>query len=188
KELKNNNLVLAKKITNPFLPPLKIYRNNYFLPLAFGVFNVQSATSTEAMFSGLFDQNFDPAKTVILADNQSETAAAEKDSIAEVKILERQNSLVKIQADFSHPGYLVLSQSFASGWKATVDGGKAEIVRADYAFGAVKVSAGKHQVIFSYQPLAYSLGKWLTGLTFGLILVYLFFSLIIKPGLNKWKQ
>ncbi len=49
-------------------------------------------------------------------------------------------------------GYLVLNDALVPGWSATVDGRAAPIVRADYAFRAVPVPAGDHDVMMRYSP------------------------------------
>jgi hypothetical protein len=49
-------------------------------------------------------------------------------------------------------GYLVLLDSFSSGWRATVDGRTAAIVRANGLFRAVRLVAGRHRVEFVYRP------------------------------------
>ena len=60
-------------------------------------------------------------------------------------------------------GFLVFDESFAPGWNAWVDGSPKPIFRADGLFMAVPLaSAGAHQVLFRYEPLAFRLGLFLT--------------------------
>ena len=49
-------------------------------------------------------------------------------------------------------GWLVMSDSLAPGVRARLDGEPVAVVRADYAFRAVRVPAGRHRVSFSYSP------------------------------------
>lgn len=48
-------------------------------------------------------------------------------------------------------GYLFASIPWSRGWSATLDGEKAQILKADTAFMAVPVSAGEHTVVFRYR-------------------------------------
>jgi len=49
-------------------------------------------------------------------------------------------------------GYLVLSDTWVPGWKATLDGRDVPVIRADFAFRAVKVPPGEHEVRMDYRP------------------------------------
>ncbi|MBX9687736.1 MAG: YfhO family protein, partial [Candidatus Obscuribacterales bacterium] len=62
---------------------------------------------------------------------------------------------IKIICDKKSEGYLVLTDVYYPGWQVYVDGEKAEIERANFAFRAVKLSAGKHELRFEYEPLSF---------------------------------
>lgn len=47
---------------------------------------------------------------------------------------------------------LVISQPYAPGWTATVDGRPATLLRADYAFDGLALTAGSHDVDLRYVP------------------------------------
>jgi hypothetical protein len=70
---------------------------------------------------------------------------------------------IRLEVDAARVGLLVLAVTDYPGWQATVDGRPAEIVRADHAFQAVAVPAGRHQVRFRYQPESFHRGLALTG-------------------------
>ncbi len=59
---------------------------------------------------------------------------------------------VVLDVTAASPGYLVLSDSFYPGWRATVDGAPTPIVRANVAMRAVWVERGRHAVVFRYDP------------------------------------
>jgi len=59
---------------------------------------------------------------------------------------------VTIRAALDAPGYLVLSDTWYPGWRATVNGEPADILRANYAFRAVWLEAGERVVEMTYHP------------------------------------
>ncbi|OGY47412.1 MAG: hypothetical protein A3J65_00065 [Candidatus Buchananbacteria bacterium RIFCSPHIGHO2_02_FULL_45_11b] len=177
RELTNGNLPLVKEIKRDFLPPLKIYQNKLVLPQIFAVFETLAAASQENALTLLFDQNFDPSKQIILAEKNagSINQAGEPVPASTISIKEKKSGEISLTADFSQIGYLFFSQNYDPGWQAKIDGQKAEIWRANYAYMAILAPAGKHEVIFYYQPLAYIIGKWIS--IFSLFLVLCLFSL-----------
>jgi uncharacterized membrane protein YfhO len=58
----------------------------------------------------------------------------------------------------------VLADTFYPGWRATVDGRPAEIVRANHAFRSVRLPAGRHEVRFRYESAWFRWGLVLAGL------------------------
>ena len=49
-------------------------------------------------------------------------------------------------------GVVVLSEIYYPGWTCTVDGQPTDIVRANYVLRAIKVPAGEHEVIMTFDP------------------------------------
>jgi hypothetical protein len=64
----------------------------------------------------------------------------------------------------STPSVVVIAQTYYPAWHAYVDGRPARLWRANYAFQAVEVPAGKHAVRLIYEDRAFYLGCALTGL------------------------
>ena len=58
---------------------------------------------------------------------------------------------VELSCDSPHGGYVVLLDSYAPGWTATVDGRDAPILRADLLVRAVKIDPGPHAIVFAYR-------------------------------------
>ncbi|MBI5701644.1 YfhO family protein [Candidatus Saganbacteria bacterium] len=74
------------------------------------------------------------------------------------KILEYKDQSLKVRTSSKKPAYLLLSDTYYPGWKATVDGKEAEIKKARPIFRAVKIPAGEHIVRFYYDPFSLKLG------------------------------
>ena len=82
------------------------------------------------------------------------------------RIVEYQNEKVTVEAEAKEPGWLLLLDSFYPGWKAEVDGHPVEIFRADGFFRAVRIPAGKHQIVFNYRPAILKKSVWISGIVF----------------------
>lgn len=65
---------------------------------------------------------------------------------------------IELETASDDPSYLVLTDTFDPGWRATVDGDEKPIRPAYVAFRAVFLQPGKHIVIFTYTPKYYREG------------------------------
>jgi uncharacterized membrane protein YfhO len=69
---------------------------------------------------------------------------------------------VQIHATASRPGLLVLDDSYAPGWTATVDGRATRVYQVDYVLRGVRVGKGSHTVVFTYAPASWRIG-WIVS-------------------------
>jgi hypothetical protein len=69
----------------------------------------------------------------------------------EVRVVADEGSRIAVRTS-GDGGFLVLSESFAPGWRATLDGLETRIFPADVAFRMVVVPPGAHEVVFAYGP------------------------------------
>ena len=65
---------------------------------------------------------------------------------------------VVVRVDAPQDGLIVLCDSFAPGWRATVGGEPSPILRANGLFRAVALPAGSHEVVFEYWPVSFFVG------------------------------
>jgi uncharacterized membrane protein YfhO len=76
---------------------------------------------------------------------------------------------VRARASLATPGYLVLVDAFDPGWRVSLDGRPAPLLRANVAFRGVSLPAGTHEVEFLYRPwsvewgIAFSIASFLVG-------------------------
>lgn len=117
-----------------------------------------------------------PLGTVYLEGSGSSQAGP-----ATVTVASRQAGTVKLDVHAIRPAEIVVLQSYAPGWSATVDGRPAGVVPADVLFQAVRVPAGRHRVTLTYRPASVSVGLGLSGI--GLLLMILFF--VFNPELSR---
>jgi hypothetical protein len=65
---------------------------------------------------------------------------------------------------------LVTTESFHDGWRATIDGRDAPVVRVNGDFLGCVVDAGKHAVELQFRPRSLLVGEWLSAGGLGLLL------------------
>ena len=132
---------------------------------AFVVSSVVVEPDAEAQIGKLFEPGFDPSWSVLLERDAGPPGSGERGTAAM-----RESSATSVTVDADVPeggGYLVLLDSLDPGWKVTVDGAQAEVLRADGVFRGVRLSGGAHQVRFRYAPRPLYLGALISLLTAG---------------------
>jgi membrane protein YfhO len=117
---------------------------------------VVGASRTAGNPAALLDPGFDPAREVLLADGPA-SSAAEAFRGAVEGAAERPDAITA-EVLLSHPGFLVVLDTFDPGWRARVDGLPAVVLRANHAFRAVPVPAGRHRVELEYRPWSVQAG------------------------------
>jgi hypothetical protein len=80
------------------------------------------------------------------------------DTQNKVEFISESNNRLYLKVKASENVMLVLSDTYYPGWKVWVDGRPEKIYQANYAFRAVPLHAGIHQVKFVYDPLSLKLG------------------------------
>ena len=84
---------------------------------------------------------------------------------AEVRVEAREQTRVEVSVRGDADGLLVLGDPWYPQWRVEVDGRPAELLRVDHAFRGVRVPAGDHRVVFTYQDRALQAGLALSCLT-----------------------
>jgi hypothetical protein len=83
----------------------------------------------------------------------------------DVQVVERDQTRVQVSVRTQRDGLLVLGDPWYPQWRVEVDGRPAELLRVDHAFRGVRVPAGDHRVVFTYQDRALQAGLALSTLT-----------------------
>lgn len=122
------------------------------------------STASESLHE-IADASFIQNREVILEGNiETKDTEARGDETDLVSIKRPSATNVSIETNTQSAGWLVLTDIFYPGWKASIDSKPTEILRANYAFRAVALPAGKHIVQFVYEPVSVLIGF---GLAFG---------------------
>jgi hypothetical protein len=115
---------------------------------------------------GVIHKLFDP-RTMVYLQNEARQFVTVTNK-TEAKVLGHQFSAHRIEADVeaAEPSLVVLSQAYYRPWRAFVDGQATRILRANYAFQAVQVPAGRHTVRLVYKDVLFERGCVISMTTF----------------------
>lgn len=145
-----------------------VWENPKAFPIARMVPLSISAQSAEQALQLAQSKGNDPRTVVIEGEARQGTSSTPPE--VEVK----QPGHWKLQAQ--GPGWLVLSETWDLGWKATVDGKPAEIFPAESAFQAVWLEDGSHTVEWTYSRPFIAQSAMVSGLSLLLALLGIFWS------------
>lgn len=169
KDYKNDSQPIFKKVAE--VGKADLYENTRAMPRVWLVGETRLMADSDvvgAVRRGQLpdEQLFDPRKIALLSDGgmkaEGFVAPAKEIKIknfsgaAEIVFLE--NTTVKVQSESTTDAFLVLSDLFYPGWKATVDGQPQEIVRTNYVLRGIFLRPGKHTVEFRYEPMYLYIG------------------------------
>lgn len=163
---------LVPVATHPglFVEPTRVFRVPDPLPHTYAVGGVRVARGPEA-FRILLGEGFDPWHEVILPVGQEKPPGSTFAGAS--RFLEAGSDRVVLEADLREPGYVVVTDSYDPGWRATVDGRETPVLAANLIFRAVHVPAGRHTIEYAYRPKGVTLGLLATATTLVLALAAL---------------
>lgn len=111
-----------------------------------------------ATLRALVAKEFDPRREVYLPVESLSGFGATNSSSPVITTKEFKAGRVSVEVQANDPALVVISQSFSRNWRATVDGQPVPLLRANHAFQAVAVPAGKHELVLKYQDRAFQVG------------------------------
>jgi hypothetical protein len=183
--LMNVGYVLADS-PPPGLAPVNevayLYRLFEALPRVWMVSQARVVADPEDLLSELMAADFDPSAEVLLESTHDTSSQPDDLDLAvetspdiplpltsnpdpQIISLREETNSRTIDLVVSQPGYLVLAYTYFPGWRAVVDGRPTEILRANYAFMALPLRPGEHQVVLRYQSVSLMLGAFISGLS-----------------------
>ena len=116
-----------------------------------------------AAFAALSRTNLDLRQAVFLPLAARGSLSATRQPAARVLGTTFSDQSVSIQTEAPAPSLVVISQTHYPAWKAYVDGRRATLWRANYAFQALEVPAGRHQVQLRYEDKQLLVGAILSA-------------------------
>ena len=90
-----------------------------------------------------------------LAGYVSRTAVGPAESVA---VTRYEPQRVELVASLQHPGLVILADTYYPGWKLTIDGQPAPIYRTNRLMRGAAVKAGRHTLVYTYDPDSFRIG------------------------------
>jgi len=142
---------------------VRIYRNSTALPRAYAATTVVQATAQRAADT-VFDTHVDPHRAVVLEEPPPPGLGRGRGAVVTpVPIRAYRANQVELEPNLLVPAVVVLADSYDPDWHVTVDGQATPLLRANGIFRGVMVPAGRHQVVFRYQPRMVMCGALVSG-------------------------
>ena len=139
----------------------RVFVDGRALPRAFVVFRARCADDATAPRL-LRARALDVRQEVLLA-GCAEPPPAGPPGAGSVDIVESLPARVRLVTVTDAPAWLVLGDTWYPGWRARVDGAQATLWRANHAFRAVRVPAGRHEIEMRFASDALRAGAALSA-------------------------
>ena len=108
--------------------------------------------------AALTSASFDPRTTVFLRPEDQAHVSVTGRSAARIISTNWSPHRITLVTEATEPALVVISQSFYPNWRAYVGGRPTPLLRANYAFQALQVPAGRQRVTLVYQDRAFYCG------------------------------
>lgn len=146
-------------------PYANLFLNPTALPRAFIVAGAVHESDREATAKRLLSPDFDPLAELIInepvpASGELSPRRAAAGSVTEIK---DGGDTLEMTAELSEPGWLFVSDAFYPGWTCRVNGQATKIYKANLCFRAVRLEAGKHRLLWRFEPHSVTAGAWISG-------------------------
>lgn len=139
---------------------LAVYRNQDWLPRAWLVHSAATAADADQALALIAqDGEFDPEREVIVQATALTPGLSPATGAETVEVTDYAADGMTLRVAATAPAYLVLSEAWYPGWRATVDGEPVEVLQANGALRAVAVPAGESDV-----QLRFTAPRWQAGL------------------------
>ncbi len=135
----------------------QIYERKDVIPRYFLTTNYEVTSNKKYIISKIYDQSFD-LKTLLLEKQPKLEIIKTDQMINQPKLMKYKPNESVFNVDAPLNTLFFLSDAYTSDWKVFIDGKKADLLIAQYAFRAVAVPAGNHQIVFKYQPKFFYVG------------------------------
>ena len=135
-----------------------------FLPLVTAGQRPDFLDDTNAVRS-LIRPEFDGSKVVFLPPEARSLVTVTNPTAVRLKGWRFATQRVDLEVEAETASLVVVAQTWYHRWRAYVDDAPVPLLRANYAFQAVEVPAGNHQIRLAYEDRAFHIGALISGIS-----------------------
>jgi hypothetical protein len=130
-------------------PLVAVFENPHALPRAWVAYRTRPAPPPERLLPLLARLKRDPLAVAFVEGDTGLPPSTARGHPARI-VLDGLTA-VEVDAELAAPGLVVLADSYARGWSATVDGEPARVLPTNHLFRGVPARAGRHRIRFEYR-------------------------------------
>lgn len=128
---------------------IDLWQNHRVLPRTFVVYTAERVVDDNAAARAVAAPTWNPARSAVVEEDVGLPAPSPSLRLAPTRptlfVREGLTTLV-LEVPTTRPGLVIVGEPWYPGWRVTVDGKAAPVVRVDYALRGVRVDAGMHVV------------------------------------------
>lgn len=145
-------------------------------PHAYGnAWLVQKTKSVQSPDSALFGLSTTNLKNtgLVLSENKTKTYSA----TGVINLDDYKANELTYSFNSQNEEFAVFSEVFYKGWNAYIDGELVDHYRTNYVLRGLEIPAGKHEIVFKFEPSIYSTGELVSLISSLLVLLLVGFTL-----------
>jgi hypothetical protein len=186
---------------------LPVYENLHVLPRYYLVCAARQLPAKEilqVMQCGRFSdsQKFVPSSMVLLeeppvswpersgestATTSADAQAVTGTDIGAITAADLSDELLTFKVSVKQKGYFVLADTYYPGWRATIDGQPAEIIRANLVQRALRIEPGEHTLVFKFISDSLARGAKISIFTLSAWLLILLLAVLFTGRSSGYK-
>jgi hypothetical protein len=156
-----------------------LYKRKEPLPRAWLVNRVLKVDDVDQALDAISDPRFPPFVAAAVSDNLPGDFSMDPNadlSGQKTRVTKYLPDEVDFIVDAPANSFLVASEVWYPGWKAYIDGKKADVYRTDYVLRGVPFPKGRHKLVFKFSPWTYNIGVVISLLTLAYLASVMFIN------------
>jgi hypothetical protein len=140
--------------------PAGVYKNDQALGAAWFIRHLKYVNGPVEEIKAL-DQ-FGPKDTAVVDNSFKAVSGTDPvpDSSATIQLISYGNDEIKYATQSATGQFAVFSEIYyPAGWNAYIDGKKTDYAKVNYVLRGMPVPAGKHEIVFKFEPASYAKGQ-----------------------------